>query len=199
MADTIAMMSLRGKRSSGIALILAVIAAVVGWFSHTSPSQRGSISLPPVQESAPLAGGRARVTKIVDGDTVHALLMLANSSQLTEEKVRLFGINAPELHPRPGQSWSDFTVEPYAQEASDYLEQLCPRGSVIRLEEHGRDKYGRLLAVIILPDGRDANKLLIEAGLARAYFVKGSRSDPLRQEYENAQANAKSARRGIWK
>jgi micrococcal nuclease len=199
MADTIATMSSRGKRSSGIALILAVIAAVVGWFSHTPPSRRGSISLPPVQQSAPLAEGKARVTKIVDGDTVHALVTHAESTQPSEEKVRLYGINAPELHPRPGQSWSDFTVQPYAQEASDFLEKLCPPGSEIRLDEHGRDKYGRLLAVIILPDGRDANKLLIEAGLARAYLLKGGKSDLLRQEYENAQENAKSARRGIWK
>ena len=193
-------MGYRGKRSSGIALLLALVAAAVGWFTHTpGHSRRGGVSLPPVQHNAPLAAGKARVTKIVDGDTIHALVTSENSSQPVDDKIRLYGINAPELHPRPGQSWSDFTVQPYAQEASDFLEKLCPPGTELRIDSHGRDRYDRLLAVLILPDGRDVNKLLIEAGLARAYFLKTQKNDALKQDYERAQDAAKSAKCGIWK
>ena len=189
-----------GKRSSGIALLLAVVAAAVGWISHTpGHSRRGGVSLPPVQSRAPLAAGKARVTKIVDGDTIHALVTNENASQPADEKIRLYGINAPELHPRPGQSGSDFTVQPYAQEANDFLEKLCPPGTELRIDSYGPDRYGRLLAVLILPDGRDINKLLIEAGLAHAYFLKTQKNDPLKPEYEHAQHAAQSAKLGIWK
>lgn len=193
-------MSLRGKRSSKAALVLAIVAALAGWLTHTrAPSRRSGISLPPVEQRTPLAEGKARITKIVDGDTVHAILPGGESGDPVEETIRLYGLNAPELHPRPGQKWADFTVQPCAQEANDFLERLCPAGSEVRIEAHGRDKYGRLLAVLILPDGRDANKLLIEAGLARAYFVKGGKNDPVRLEYEHTQDSAQSAKRGIWK
>jgi len=193
-------MRYRGKRSSGIALLLALVAAAVGWFTHTpGHSRRGGVSLPPVQSRSPLAPGKARVTKIVDGDTIHAMVSTENSAQPADEKIRLYGINAPELHPRPGQSWSDFTVQPFAQEANDFLEKLCPPGTELRITSYGPDRYDRLLAVLILPDGRDVNKLLVEAGLARAYFLKTQKNDPLKEEYEHAQYVAQSAGLGIWK
>jgi endonuclease YncB( thermonuclease family) len=43
------------------------------------------------------------------------------------------------------------------------------------------------------------NKLLVEAGLARAYFLKSQKSDPLRLDYEHAQDAAQSAHKCIWK
>ena len=190
-------MSSRRKLSS-ISAIVVLLAALLGWLTH-APQRQGHISLPPAQRNAPVTAGLARITKIVDGDTVHALFSAENGAALREEKVRLYGINAPELHPRPGQSRSEFTVQPYAQEANDFLEKLCPLGSEVKIEEHGRDRYDRLLGVLILPDGRDVNKLLIEAGLVRVYFLKTQKNDPLRNGYEQAQENAQAAHKGLWK
>ena len=47
-------------------------------------------------------------------------------------------------------------------------------------------------------DGRDVNRALIEAGLARSYFVLESKKDELRKPYEAIQDEAMKARRGLW-
>jgi endonuclease YncB( thermonuclease family) len=54
------------------------------------------------------------------------------------------------------------------------------------------------LALVFTPDGRDVNRALIQAGLARAYFVLESKKDELRTPYESLQAEAMKARRGLW-
>ena len=177
-----------------VTIILVAILAAAGLLRS---KHHGHILFSPIERQEPLPTGFSRVTKIVDGDTLHALITSEHQSETDVESVRLFGINAPELHPRPGQRWENFKVEPFAQEANDFLFSLCPPGTDTRIELHDRDKYGRVLGVIILKDGRDVNRLLIEAGLAKSYFM--GRKDSLRQGYEEAEKLAKSAKRGIWK
>jgi micrococcal nuclease len=177
-------------------LLLALLAAFVLLARRTSAP--GRVSLPAVERREPLPQGKARITEIVDGDTVHALISTTADAAPVEEKVRLYGINAPELHPRPGQRKDEFQVQPCAVEARDFLAALCPPGSEIKVELHERDKYGRVLAVLILADGRDVSHALIEAGLAKAYFF-GSKKEPLRLQYEEAQEHAQKAASGIWR
>lgn len=189
-------MSTPRKRSSAV-LVATIIVLAASWLLSRGSGQRGRISLPDTVRQTPVPTGKARIVKVVDGDTVHVLLPDGAKSE-TEEKVRLFGINTPELHPRPGTPKGSFTPEPFSQEACDYLASLCPPGTDVSLAQHGRDKYGRLLGVLLLPDGRDANHLLIEAGLAKPYFLSGSKKDPLRLDYERAADDARAARNGIW-
>jgi endonuclease YncB( thermonuclease family) len=189
-------MSTPRKRSSAT-LVAAVIVLAVSLLLARGPGHRGRIALPDAARQTPVPAGKARIVKIVDGDTVNVLLPDGANAE-TEEKVRLFGINTPELHPRPGTPKGSFTPELFAQEACDYLASLCPVGGDVSLAQHGRDKYGRLLGVIVLADGRDANRLLIAAGLAKPYFLSAGKKDPLRLDYERAAEDARSARRGIW-
>lgn len=94
---------------------------------------------------------------VIDGDTV----------VLTSEiHVRLIGIDAPEVdHPEYGRKG-----EPYGVEATEYLRKLVD-GKTVRLESgtEPKDKYGRTLAYLFLPDGLFVNRKMVEAGYAETY------------------------------
>jgi len=173
------------------------------------PSQPGKGSVQPRQlprptpqfpaptAEAPLPdsdiGVRIKVRRIVDGDTLEAV-----RDDGRVEKIRVFGVNTPELHPRPGVPHDTFTAQKFAQEARDRTAQLCPEGGDARMVERGRDKYSRLLAHLYTRDGRDVSRILISEGLGRAYFVEESKKDALRPIYEAVQAEAKLAKKGVW-
>jgi len=98
------------------------------------------------------------VERVLDGDTV----VLAGG-----EHVRLLGIDAPELHPgRPGHNGP--FPEPGAEAAAAALRGLV-EGKLVRVERHGRDRYGRTLARLGLPDGTDVSEELLRRGLVVAY------------------------------
>lgn len=80
---------------------------------------------------------KARVTKVVDGDTVY--VRFENGR---EEKVRFIGVDTPE---------STTKIEPYGKEAAAYTKsQLYGKDVWLELDVQERDKYGRLLAYIWL-------------------------------------------------
>ncbi len=99
----------------------------------------------------------AEVRHVLDGDTV----ILRN-----RRHVRLIGINAPEL----GKDGAP--DQPLAARARDRLAQLV-RGQRVTLafEREHQDHYGRLLAHVYLPDGRDVEEILLREGLAWAVAV----------------------------
>lgn len=77
-------------------------------------------------------------------------------------KVRLMGIDAPEIHARcPAE------LE-LAIKARDRLVALIRAGGTVALDIHGKDKYRRTLARVLI-DGEDVGPLLIREGLARPY------------------------------
>jgi len=91
---------------------------------------------------------------VIDGDTFHTD---------KGEKVRLLGINAPEIMhgDEPGQ--------PLGQTAKKRLQTLI-QGKTVQLEfdRDKRDDYGRLLAQVYL-HGQWINGMLTEEGLAHVY------------------------------
>lgn len=70
---------------------------------------------------------------VTDGDTIRC----------GDERVRLIGIDAPEL---PGHCQHDRKCASGDALASTAALQRLVAGRVIRLERHGRDHYGRTLA-----------------------------------------------------
>jgi endonuclease YncB( thermonuclease family) len=58
--------------------------------------------------------------------------------------------------------------------ARDRLVVLLRDGA--RIERHGRDRYGRTLAVVRDAAGRDVAQVLIGEGLARVYHGRGRRA-----------------------
>src|SRR4051794_37145784 len=100
------------------------------------------------------AGSEAKITRVVDGDTVEATV------DGNTEDIRYIGVDTPESV-KP-----DTPVECYALRASHFNEDLV-EGKTVRLEydaEH-RDVYGRLLAYVYLGDEL-VNAELVKRGYA---------------------------------
>lgn len=132
----------------------------------------------------------ALITRVVDGDTVEALI----DGETSVVKVRFLGVDTPEsVDPRRG-------VQCFGKEASAYTKRLL-QGQRVELREDlqadDRDKYGRLLRNIIREDGMDVNATLIAEGYAQAYLsfpLSAKRKAQLRLLQEQAKEEA----RGLW-
>lgn len=134
----------------------------------------------PAAQAAPK--GYHYVRSVFDGDTV-----LLNNGL----KVRLLGINTPEINYKNGKA------EPFAYKAKARLERLTDR-TAVRLEYDKRktDKYGRELAHLYTKDGLWLNKALVEEGLAHVYsFPENTKHvDTLLTE----EAKAQVLKKGLW-
>lgn len=112
---------------------------------------------------------RAEVLTVHDGDTVDALLDLGVDTKRHIKRVRLNGLDCPELH----------TVTPDGRqlgvEAREYLVALLARGPVLMRTHKGHEyeKFGGLLAdvYVVLPDGSElhANQAMLDAGHGVGY------------------------------
>jgi micrococcal nuclease len=131
--------------------------------------------------SAAPAGERARVARVVDGDTID----LANGA-----RVRLLQIDTPE----PG------TGECYSRAAGRELRRLLPSGATVALEpdpQLGRvDAYGRLLRYV-RRNGVNLNLELVRRGAATVWLYRGERGR-YAERLLSAARSARSARRGLW-
>jgi endonuclease YncB( thermonuclease family) len=125
---------------------------------------------------------RYRVERVIDGDTI----VVKDGG-----KVRLLGINAPEVAHR------DRRAEPLGERAHRRLRELLQNKQVyLEFDQQRRDRYERLLAHVTLEDGTAVNELLLREGLARALFLQPNMHHL--QRYFQAEAEARKARRGIW-
>jgi micrococcal nuclease len=132
------------------------------------------------------------VERVVDGDTVRV------RAAAESERVRLLGIDAPELA-RPGAP-----AECFGPQASRAAARLLRPGTQVRLEgdpaQDARDRFGRLLAYVYRPGdqpGRPVNALLVAGGYARVYR-DGRRPTLQSERLRRAEARARSARAGLW-
>jgi len=120
----------------------------------------------------------ARVTEVIDGDTI------------TIEggyRVRYIGIDTPEIHP---------SAEPFGMAAWQTNRRLV-EGKEVRLEKDvsETDKYGRLLRYIYVDD-IFVNAELVRQGLARAEAYP---PDTKYQNYlEQMEIESRQAGRGMW-
>lgn len=112
-----------------------------------------------------------KVVSIHDGDTI---TILQDKQQI---KVRLFGIDAPELK------------QPYGKKSKQFLANLIA-GKVVEVEPKGKDRYKRTLGIIYYK-GQDINAQMVLNGYAWAY-VKYSRI------YVNQEKLARENKRGLW-
>ena len=121
--------------------------------------------------ASPLFALSGKVVSIHDGDTI---TVLQNKQQI---KVRLFGIDAPELK------------QPYGKKSKQFLANLIA-GKVVEVEPKGKDRYKRTLGIFHFK-GQDINAQMALSGYAWAY-VKYSRI------YVNQEKLARENKRGLW-
>ncbi|HUK62792.1 MAG TPA: thermonuclease family protein [Dongiaceae bacterium] len=125
------------------------------------------------------------VIHVVDGDT-----LLARFRDGHVEKVRLLGVDTPEVvDPRK-------PVQCFGPEASAFSKaRLTGRRALLELDAEPRDKYGRLLAYLIVKGHRFDDELLVR-GYARFLVIppNGSHARALLR----AELAARAAGRGLW-
>jgi micrococcal nuclease len=124
---------------------------------------------------------RANVARVVDGDTIIVRY------QGRDDRVRLIGIDTPEV----GQC--------FAKEATSAMQMLAGRRAVRLLGDRTqakRDRYGRLLAYVVLADGRDVGRELIRLGAAHVYVY--DRAFTRLPSYRNAESGARNRSAGLW-
>lgn len=97
---------------------------------------------------------KAKVVKVVDGDTIHALVDLGFSIY-SEIIFRFAGINAPEKNTQEGIV------------AKDVLTEKLLNQSIV-LNCNGKDKYGRWIATVLLND-LNVNQWLLDNKYAIVY------------------------------
>jgi len=123
------------------------------------------------------------VAHVYDGDTFRTS---------KGEKVRLLGINTPEI------AHNDNPGEPMGNKAKQRLKQLI-HGQLVQLktDREKQDTYGRTLAQVYLRDGSWINGLLLHEGYAFVYtFAPNFRWV---KELQLAEAHARSRQLGMWK
>lgn len=137
--------------------------------------------------SAVFADDRVQVIRIIDGDSVEVQFPGGE-----KEKVRLIGVNAPELFEPESQA------RLLAEESRNYAARML-QGKTVELtyDENRFDMYGRTLAFLWI-DGVMVNEQMIADGYARAY-LKFPFCREYMQAFEHAQDFARKHTRGLWK
>lgn len=101
---------------------------------------------------------KAFITAVYDGDTVTANIDLGCNVWLHGEKLRLFGIDAPEVR---GEEREE------GLKSRDWLRSvILNREVVVKTKKDKKGKYGRYLAEILV-EGVDVATLSVAAGMAQ--------------------------------
>lgn len=104
------------------------------------------------------------VLEVIDGDTIDIDIPDGTHE---DTRIRLIGVDTPETkHPTIGRMY-------YGPEATQYAtQQALGKQVTIVLDtvSDQRDRYGRLLAYVVLADGRVLNAELIKNGFGYAYL-----------------------------
>ena len=111
---------------------------------------------------------KCKVNKVIDGDTVDVDIDLGLGVVLTDERVRIMGIDTPESRTR------DKVEKLFGLASKKRLKELLAKYCVLKTEinKNGEDmkgKFGRVLGDFVAADGRMITDILIEEGYAVAY------------------------------
>jgi micrococcal nuclease len=163
-------------------LLLLLLAAGAGLGSGgfgeegtSTPADAAPVAGPPL----PAGAREVAVERVVDGDTVE----LAGLG-----KARIIGVDTPEVYGG---------AECFGREASAFakrqLDGVLVSYTVGREE---RDRYGRLLVYLWLPDGRSFNALLADRGYATPLTIPPN--DDFAERFVALGRRAREAGRGLW-
>lgn len=158
---------LKAKKLS-LSLLIVIIALIFSF------NQGFNAFLPQQNLEKELTG---KVSKVIDGDTIELLTKENPYNHIAKLKIRLYGIDAPELK------------QAYGKEAKEFLSALILKQEVSLIIEN-KDKYDRFVGTLFLK-GQDINKEMVKNGYAHAY-------ESFSKKYLAEQANAKMFKLGLW-
>ena len=112
---------------------------------------------------------RVKIVKVIDGDTVDVDIDLGFGIVLSDERVRIMGIDTPESRTR------DKVEKVFGLASKKRLKELLGKTAVLKtqINKNGEDmkgKFGRILGDFVSVDGRMVTDILVEEGHAVAYF-----------------------------
>jgi len=174
-------------------MILILFLAFMAWrmsgFPGCRPGKPAAVSGDDIDR---YNGQTFSCVKVLDGDTVHIGLSDPKAKKPQAYTIiRLWGIDTPEI------SHFGKPTMYYGYEAAAFARKLMA-GKPLRLElvpGYTRDKFGRLLAYIYLPDGRMYNALALDQGYA---YAETRFKHPRKKEFLDREARARDAYLGLW-
>lgn len=171
-------MTHRRHRLHLLFFIIIVLVLVVVLYNHRQADREVA-----QQPSQP---GFYSINHFIDGDTI-AVNMNGHI-----EKVRFIGVDTPETH-KPNTP-----VQCYGPQAAAHTKQAIG-GDQVRLVSDplsaDRDRYGRLLRYVYLPDGTDLDELNIQEGYGFYYpYFPFNKSIQFAADEQSAIAE----HRGLW-
>lgn len=150
----------------------ALLAALLALYGAGARAQDGGFT--------PYIEGR--VARVIDGNT----LVVDNQTTGRPVRVLLRGTDAPEMR------------QPFGAESRQRLESLVA-GAQVRVEFKFVDQFGQVVG-LVLKENEDINFRQLSEGAA---WFRTGRTNELsaadRKEYEAAAAEARAARKGLWK
>ena len=126
------------------------------------------------------------VAKVIDGDTI----------VIDKKKIRLFGIDAPELAQHCKKPWIQFNFVTLNQKykcgllAKEKLKKIISKNK-IKCKGEKYDRYKRLIAICYKQE-IDLNKWMVKNGLAVNYSKYS-------KKYISLEIHAKREKLGLWK
>jgi micrococcal nuclease len=171
------------RRIFSLIILLVLLLAAYELISHASGSwlDNGAQKL---QQDQP---GLYSIDHYIDGDTI------AVDMNGSVETIRMIGVDTPETH-KPNTP-----VQCYGPEAADHTKAMISRFGRVRLQadplDTNRDRYGRLLRYVYLPDGTLVEEQIIKQGYGFAYL---SFPFTLKARFAAGQLAAQNAKLGLW-
>jgi micrococcal nuclease len=129
---------------------------------------------------------QVRMLRIIDGDTIEVLVRRGLFQQARKERIRLYGMDAPE------------TAQAEGSDSTNHLKKLIGSHRKMWMNGMGGDQYGRTIGLIYRKKNRPEesyNYMMVRDGQARAYMA-----NPNDQErFQKAEEEAARRGSGIWK
>ena len=159
------------KNISVLDIVVALALVAIAIYLYFSETKKTIIDAGPDYQAEKVDVIQGK-TQLSDGDSFH----------LDGQKVRLLGIDAPELHQFCDK---DGTSYPCGEMAKKHLETLID-GNEIICTSTKYDKFHRLLAKC-RAGSHDLNREMVKDGWAVSYY-----------DYKQEEAEARKLKRGIW-
>jgi len=156
---------------------------VPGICTPTTSKPSDSKGLYPTYITLPEGAQKFRVRNVYDGDTL---------TLVDERRVRLLGIDTPEMKP----------PQPFSEEAKGYTKARCNKKEIWLLID-GKDHYDRLLGHVFVRESNGQylciNEGLVHEGFANAYIPRKNEKTFNWDKLLKLQSDARRLKRGVWR
>ena len=114
---------------------------------------------------------KCKITRVVDGATVDVDIDLGFGIVLTDERVRIMGIDTPESRT------SDKVEKIFGQAAKERLKELLGKEAILKtqLNKNGEDmkgKFGRILGDFVVEEWEGEPRMITEVLIEEGHAVK---------------------------